>query len=696
MSNKLQNIDISLIINEIVTPNLSDIFLVAEDNNNKINLEQFIKVIQDNDDLDIKAEQKESVIEYISNLEEDNDDFIELKKYFKKNSIGLVFEQETQTDNDFEEDVDEEVENATDDDEYNVDDEIREFHKANTNTTNSPLRMYHKDMGLLDKQLLDGAEEIKISTLIMNNLTLLWHGLIAIPANLQRIIEIRNLVLIDQSKKLRKGIDKYVDALIGDEESNDKIMLNAKTSSKKANKKQENINEDIEFDSNDDDDDEADGKKKMSDETKVYIMNMINELEADYNQLIQLYRNRKNNKKWQDEYRQLQLKIISYIEKIIFKSEVLDSMVVDMQKYRNKLKLIEREYQTIFIDNNLPIEKLHEFLNQDIDENYWINWIRRKDEGYEKIKDLKKQLMRFDKRLLHLEQELGGVSPHKFKLIYMHQIDFGYKNMKKYKEIMIQCNLRLVISIAKKYSRRDLLIDLIQEGNLGLMKAVDKYDYTLGYKFSTYANWWIRQSITRYLAESVKEIRIPVHLIELNNKCNAEIEKYQRIHGKKPTALYLAKKFNKSVEKIVEIMEISKTPFSLENDVSDDGETTYIDLIEDTESKTSEEVLLAEKLKGVLAEGMGKLLNEREAMVLQMRYGLGLEKSYTLEEVGKVFEVTRERVRQIEMGALKKLKENYGDKLHDFYQENAGKNAPPKQKRGKKPKNKTNMIEVSN
>lgn len=690
MSNNLQNIDISLIINEIVAPSLSDIFLVAEDNNNKINLEQFIKIIQDNDDLNIPIEQKESIVEYISNIEEDNDDFIELKKFFKKNSIGLVFEEETQVDNDLEDE--DEVENSIYDEEYNIDDEIREFHKVNTNTTNSPLRMYHKNMGLLDKQLLDGAEEIKISTLIMNNLTLLWHGLIAIPANLQKIIEIRNLVLIDQSKKLRKGIDKYVDALIGDEESNNKIMINVKNKVEK-NKKQELIDEDVEFDSNEDDSTD-DGKKKMSDETKIYIMNMINELEIDYNQLIQLYHNRKNNKKWQDEYRQLQLKIISYIEKIIFKSEVLDSMVSNMQKYRKKLKLIEKEYQTVFIDNNLPIEKLHEFLNQDIDENYWINWIRRKDNGYEKIKDLKKQLMRFDTRLLHLQQELGGVSPHKFKLIYMHQIDFGYKNMQKYKEIMIQCNLRLVISIAKKYSRKDLLIDLIQEGNLGLMKAVDKFDPTLGYKFSTYANWWIRQSITRYLAENSKEIRIPVHLIELNNKCNTEIEKYQRIHGKKPTPLYLAKKFNKSVEKIVEIMEISKTPFSLENDVSDDGETTYIDLIEDTESKTSEEMLLAEKLKVVLSEGMGKLLNEREAMVIQMRYGLGLEKSYTLEEVGKVFEVTRERVRQIEMGALKKLKENYGDKLHDFYQENAGKNAPPKQKRGKKPKNKANMIEV--
>ena len=694
MSNNLQNIDISLIINEIVAPSLSDIFLVAEDNNNKINLDQFIKIIQDNDDLNIPIEQKESIVEYIANIEEDNDDFIELKKFFKKNSIGLVFEEETQVDNDLEDEDEDEVENSIYDEEYNIDDEIREFHKVNTNTTNSPLRMYHKDMGLLDKQLLDGAEEIKISTLIMNNLTLLWHGLIAIPANLQRIIEIRNLVLIDQSKKLRKGIDKYVDALIGDEESNDKIMLNVKNKVEK-NKKQELIDEDVEFDSNEDDSTD-DGKKKMSDETKIYIMNMINELEIDYNQLIQLYHNRKNNKKWQDEYRQLQLKIISYIEKIIFKSEVLDSMVSNMQKYRKKLKLIEKEYQTVFIDNNLPIEKLHEFLNQDIDENYWINWIRRKDNGYEKIKDLKKQLMRFDTRLLHLQQELGGVSPHKFKLIYMHQIDFGYKNMQKYKEIMTQCNLRLVISIAKKYSRKDLLIDLIQEGNLGLMKAVDKFDPTLGYKFSTYANWWIRQSITRYLAENSKEIRIPVHLIELNNKCNTEIEKYQRIHGKKPTPLYLAKKFNKSVEKIVEIMEISKTPFSLENDVSDDGETTYIDLIEDTESKTSEEMLLAEKLKVVLAEGMGKLLNEREAMVIQMRYGLGLEKSYTLEEVGKVFEVTRERVRQIEMGALKKLKENYGDKLHDFYQENAGKNAPPKQKRGKKPKNRNNIVTVTN
>ena len=173
-----------------------------------------------------------------------------MKKFFKKNSIGLVFEEETQVDNDLEDE--DEIENSIYDEEYNIDDEIREFHKVNTNTTNSPLRMYHKDMGLLDKQLLDGAEEIKISTLIMNNLTLLWHGLIVILANLQRIIEIRNLVLIDQSKKLRKGIDKYVDALIGDEESNDKIMLNVKNKVEK-NKKQELIDEDVEFDSNEDD-----------------------------------------------------------------------------------------------------------------------------------------------------------------------------------------------------------------------------------------------------------------------------------------------------------------------------------------------------------------------------------------------------------------------------------------------------------
>lgn len=659
---------------------LSDIFLLTEDNNNEISIDEFIELLDKLEDL--SEENKETIESF---LEDSSPEELEtVKRFLKKYNVHLIqnnYEDSFQDDEDIVE-VDDIV------DEHDIDDEIREFHKKNSVSTDDPYKIYLKEMGLLKKQLLKGDEEIQIAKMIGNNLALLWHGLIGIPLNLKEIIDITHAVLKEQQEKgTKKGIDKYVNALMNDSESDEKIVLTSKSKKKKEQTDDDFLNSDYEGENDSDDgDSEEDDKKRLSDEAKQTILKMIERLEVDYNRLIAIYESRYDNKNWENEYRELHLEIASYIEKINFKTEVIDKMFQNMQKYRNKIKAVENEYKELFIENNLPIEKLYKFLNQSIDENYWINWIRRKDESYEVIKELKKQLVRFDRRLITIQDELGGIPPHRFKTIFTNQIDFGYKNTQKYKKIMIECNLRIVISIAKKYQKRDLIVNLIQEGNIGLIKAVDKFDYTLGNKFSTYATWWIRQAINKYLSENSKEIRIPVHLIEFNNKLKKEIESYKMKHNKEPSIVYLSKKFNKSAEKIHEILEISKTPFSLENDVSEDGETKYIDLIEDTEYKSPEDLILEEKTKEILNLTMNKSLKDRERLVLEMRFGIGLEKNYTLEEVGEVLNVTRERVRQIESSAIKKLRELHGDELKDYYKENAGKNAPEKVKRGKKPK----------
>ena len=311
---------------------------------------------------------------------------------------------------------------------------------------------------------------------------------------------------------------------------------------------------------------------------------------------------------------------------------------------------------------------IESFPGSETDEKWIDKHIKEKKAYSELLVNVKTEVLRAQKKIRLLEEE-SGLSVTEIKDIN-RQMSIGEAKSRRAKKEMVEANLRLVISIAKKYTNRGLqFLDLIQEGNIGLMKAVDKFEYRRGYKFSTYATWWIRQAITRSIADQARTIRIPVHMIETINKLNRISRQMVHEKGREPTPEELGERMDMSEDKVRRVLKIAKEPISMETPIGDDEDSHLGDFIEDATVDSPVDSSIDEGLREATKDVLGSL-TAREAKVLRMRFGIDMNTDHTLEEVGKQFDVTRERIRQIEAKALRKLRHpTRSDHLRSFLDE---------------------------
>lgn len=731
---------------ELIQQNLSELYFAAEENDGYLTSDIFESIVQDEVSLD------------------DKENFNEAKKILKKYDLKLIkkniISDLDSNDNESEDSLDSEDTEDSDesdelDDEYSEDNyhdyddqfsdledksdlyqertekdkEILDYHQ-NTRylQTDELWKLYIRDSVNLKKELLTQEGEAKLSQQIISSQALLIHGLFAIPYNIQKLVNVYHEIKEEDKKNKKQGkgkkkknnvdtdndIEKYDDEETTGKNRIDKYIKGI-YSSKFINDipvYDDDEVEDFEFNGISEKTQESSEKNvQLSKEAQKEIIEKLDILEIKNKELQDLLKIKYN--KYKDENNSnsediatilnlKQIETLELIENFSFEREFINTFYEDMSQYRKRIRQLETEYKDIFDKYKLNFERLYDFLNNHKTLSFWENWINNKEQDFEIIEENLDVFKRLQVRNDDIERELG-ISTNRFKVLYVHQIDFGYKSMIKNIHEMVLCNLPLVTDIMKKYSSRYNRLDLIQEGVIGLMKGVDKFDYTRQNKFSTYATWWVRQAITRCIQNNGKLIRIPAHLLRLLNEIRIFSAEYEREHDVEPPLEVIVNKFSNRIKnknaknKIRDLVQIAKESYSLENDVSEDGETKYTDLLEDTHFKSPEEELINLKLRETIFKSM-EVLSPREKRVIQMRNGIGLNKDYTLEEIGLELGVTRERVRQIEAKAIQKLKQNAESGQNDlksFYESNAQASAPEKVKRGRPKKNKELEIKVT-
>ena len=509
--------------------------------------------------------------------------------------------------------------------------------------TTDPVRMYMREMGTVE--LLTREGEIEIAKRIEGGLMAMMEAISASPATIAEILRM--------AEEIREGkvvISSVVDGFSNTDEADDYVA-------------EEDFDE---FDEADDDDGKGGSKAltKKLEELKKEALGRFDLIATLFEAVHKIYdKEGYGTTAYQKAQKALSLELMT----IRFTAKTIEKLCEMVRAQVEDVRKKERQLRRIIVDKcGMPQDVFVKDFPPNLLNLAWVekqaaagkNWSTTISRNIPPIQELQQNLIDLQTKVVVPLAELKDINKR------MNEGEAASRNAKKE---MIEANLRLVISIAKKYTNRGLqFLDLIQEGNIGLMKAVDKFEYRRGYKFSTYATWWIRQAITRSIADQARTIRIPVHMIETINKMNRISRQHLQEFGFEPDASILAEKMEIPEDKIRKIMKIAKEPISMETPIGDDDDSHLGDFIEDSANTAPIEAAMQAGLRDVVKDILDGL-TPREAKVLRMRFGIEMSTDHTLEEVGKQFDVTRERIRQIEAKALRKLKHpSRSDKLRSF------------------------------